>query len=595
MTVSTESDRTKPEDRPFLEYLKPHRKELGLGVFFLLATNAFDKAVPWLLRHAVDSLHAGSLDDVARYALYVVAVAAVMWGFRTLSRVLVFNVGRDVEYELRNEVLARIHILGPSFFRRVATGDIMSRATSDLGQVRLLAGFGTLHVVNATFAYTGAMALMVALSPTLTLWSLAPLPLFVFATRYFSRQMFHRSREAQEALSSLTGRVQEALSGVRLVRAFAIEDHIEQRFEEANQRALSGNMRLAVLRGVMWPTLLGLSSVATLVVIWKGGGMVIEGELTIGELTAFVAYLGQLVWPTMAFGFLLSVVQRGRASYRRIREILDAEPDVADTQGATEAGREGHLVVNQLSYAHGDTPVLNDVSFDVPSERSLAIVGRTGSGKSTLASLLSRLLPTPKGSISLDGQDVTAIKLRSLRRAVGYAQQEPFLFSSTVAANIALGLKDVGPEHSDDGDVFVRVRDAAAQAAVLEEIEGMPDGFDTIVGERGVQLSGGQKQRIALARALLNEPAVLVLDDPLSAVDARTERTILKALERAGEGRTLVLITNRINAASRADRIVVLDRGKIVESGTHEELSARDGIYGQLAARQRIEQELSQL
>jgi ATP-binding cassette subfamily B protein len=576
--------------RSLFRYIAPYRKTVVFGVLLLLVTNGLDKAIPWLLHLAIDALRAGDVGDVRDYAFVVIAIAAVMWAVRTLSRIVVFNVGRDVEYQLRNELLERVHLLGSSFFQRMGTGDIMSRATNDLGQVRLLVGFGLLHVVNSVVAYVGALALMFALSPKLTLYALIPVPMFVLATRWFSRALFKRSRASQEALSELADRAQETLSGVRLVRAFAIEDHAESRFEDANQNALRRNMDLVMLRGLMWPVLMTLASIGTLIVIWIGGSMVISGELTVGEFAAFLAYLGQLVWPTMAFGFLLSVVQRGRASYERVREILDAEPDVTEAEGAPDPKGQGALAVRDLSYAYGDLHALEDVSLEVPAGGSVAVVGRTGSGKSTLAALLPRLLSTPPSTVYLDGDDVTQLSLHGLRRSVGYAQQEPFLFSTTVAKNIGFAL-----DHPDAPDAMERIRSVAEEAAVLEEIESLPDGFGTVVGERGVQLSGGQKQRIALARALLNQPAVLVLDDPLSAVDAKTEAQILQAIDRAGEDRTVVLVTHRVAAARRADEIVVLDKGKVVERGTHEELVRGDGIYAQLAARQRIEQELASL
>lgn len=576
--------------RSLWSYLVPHRGRLLWGVVLLLGTNALDKSIPWLLQHAIDALRAGALDAVRDFALIVVAIAAVMWAVRTASRIVVFNVGRDVEYELRNEILGRIHLLGPSFFQRVGTGDIMSRATNDLGQVRLLVGFGVLHVVNSVFAYVGALALMLAISPRLTLFALMPVPLFVMATRWFSRALFRRSRASQEALASLADRAQESLAGIRLVRAFAIEEHAETRFEDANQNALRRNMDLVMLRGLMWPVLMTLASIGTLIVIWMGGSMVISGELTVGQFAAFNAYLGQLVWPTMAFGFLLSVVQRGRAAYERVRDVLDAEPDVVEAPDAQPPKGQGALAVRGLSYDYDGRRALEDVSVEVAAGGSLAVVGRTGSGKSTLAALLPRLLPTPERSVYLDDEDVTELELHGLRRSIGYAQQEPFLFSTTVAKNIGFALDDPDGAHAMD-----RIREAASEAAVLDEIESLPDGFETVVGERGVQLSGGQKQRIALARALLNQPSVLVLDDPLSAVDARTEARILQALDRAGEGRTVVLVTHRVAAAARTQRIVVLDQGRVVERGTHEELCAAGGIYSQLAARQRIEQELATL
>ncbi|MFW6086639.1 MAG: ABC transporter ATP-binding protein [Myxococcota bacterium] len=571
-------------------YLKPHWRQFALGALLLLVTNAFDKSIPWLLRYAIDSLTAGDYRAVRDFALAVLGVAAVMWVVRTASRITVFNVGRDVEYELRGDLLARIHRLGASFFSRMRAGDIMSRATSDLGQVRLLIGFGLLNVINALFAYIAAISLMVALSPKLTLFALAPYPLFVVITRMFSRALYDRSLHSQEALGTLAEVAQESLGGIRVVRAYALEDHERARFEAANQEAVRRNMRLVVLRGFMWPVLMTVGSIGTLIVIWVGGSMVLDGELSVGEFAAFSAYLGQLVWPTLAFGYLLSVIQRGRASWGRLQAILDAEPDVAEAPDARAPRGEGGLAVRGLTYGWTEQPVLQNVSFDVPAGGSLAVVGPTGSGKSTLAGLLPRLLPTPARSVYLDGDDVTELKLRGLRRQVGFAQQEPFLFSTTVARNIGFGLDD--PDAPDAPD---RVRKVAREAAVLEELEGLPDGLETLVGERGVQLSGGQKQRVALARALLNEPTVLVLDDPMSAVDARTETSILQALSRAGEGRTVVLVTHRVAAAARCDRVVVIDDGRVVERGTHDELCDAGGLYARLAARQRLEQELAVL
>lgn len=572
---------------PLVAWVRPYLGRIALGVLWLILTQAAEKAIPWLFRSGIDALAAGRLRDVGRVALWVIGLALVAWAVRTASRIAIFNVGRDVEFDLRNAVLAKLHQLGPSFFRRISTGDIMSRATNDLTQVRLLVGFGGLNLVNSTLAFGSALALMLVVSPRLTLLAMIPYPFLALAAMGFSWAMFRRSQEAQAALAKLAERVQEDVAGVRVVRSLGLEARQAERFEEANADAVRHNLALVAIRGLMWPVLLGLSSIGTLIVVYEGGNMVLVGTLTVGELAAFNAYLAQLVWPTLALGYLLSVLTRGRAAYERIRAVLGAEPEVREVPGARVAPSGGALAVRRLSFSVDGREVLRDVSFEVPAGSSLAVVGATGSGKSTLASLLARLLPTPPGSVYLDGVDVTTLTLRSLRRTVGYAQQEPFLFSTTIEKNLALALD---PEERDP---LSRMRAAAFEAAVLEDVDGMPDGFATVVGERGVQLSGGQKQRLALARALLNAPRVLVLDDPLSAVDARTEARILEAIDRAAQGRTLVLVTHRIAAARRADRVLVLDAGRVVEEGTHDELVARGGLYARLAERQRLENELA--
>lgn len=583
--------------RSLLSYTTPYRSQLWVGFVFLMLTNGLEKAIPWVLKLGVDAFSSDALSVVGTYALWVALLALGMMVTRVLSRVMIFNVGRHIEFTLRNELLQQMHQLGASFFARISTGDIMSRATNDLGQVRLMVGFGILNLINAVVAYVSALALMVTISPTLTLYALIPYPFFIIMTRTFARAMYRRSQDNQKALATLAERAQEYLAGVRVVRAFAADTFEAERFEKANQHAVKSSMALVTLRALMFPVLMGLSAIGTLVVLYRGGLMVNDGQLTKGEFLAFYAYLAQLTWPTMAFGYILSVVQRGRAAYDRVREVLDAQPDIEEASEPIAAkvgpgGRlgEGALAVRDLHFAHNGQPVLDGVDFEVEAGRSVALMGRTGAGKSTLAGLLPRLLPTPQGAVYLDDTDVTQMPLRDVRKAVGYAQQEPFLFSTTVARNIGFALED-----PDSDESMRRIREAATDASIIDEIERMPEGFDTIVGERGVQLSGGQKQRIALARALLNDPAVLLLDDPLSAVDAKTERTILGAFEKASRGRTLVLVTHRTAAAARCDEIVVLDEGKVIERGSHDELLRQGGFYAQLDARQSLEAELVEL
>jgi ATP-binding cassette subfamily B protein len=573
-------------------HFKRHFPAYVLGAIFLGGFQLAMNRVDWLSKSAIDAVFGGDGQRAIHSALIMLGLALVAFFTRIASRYYVFNAGRDVEYELRQMLLEKLHDLGSAFYRRMSAGEIMSRATNDLGQVRLLFGFGVLNVVNVVFAFASALQVMLAISWRLTCAAFVMVPLVVFATRGFSRQLFIRTRKNQETLGKLAGLVQGNLAGVRVVRSFALEAREMERFRATNEEYLEASLGLARLRGSMGPTLGASSAAGVLLFFWYGGILLLtdqaHGGITKGDFFAFNLALARMTWPIIALGFAYSILQRGRACFDRLKEIFDTAPEITDD--GTAAAKEGALEVRGLSFAYGKNDVLKDVTFDVARGRSLAIVGRTGSGKSTLAQLLVRLLPTPKGTVFIGGVDVRDLPLAELRKRLGYAQQDAFLFSTTVSRNIGFSI-----DEPDAPEAMEKIRAAAREAQVLQEALELPEQFDTVVGERGVQLSGGQRQRIALARALAWQPPFLLLDDPLSAVDAKTEAAILEAIERQAQQRTVVLVTHRVAAAAQCDEIIVLDEGRIVARGTHDQLVRQEGLYATFAEEQRAASELAEL
>lgn len=559
----------------------------GSGFLLILVYQVAQYVFDTRLIRAVDAAVHGQREWATRWALLLIALAASAFAVRVLSRVAIFNAGRDAEYELRGALFDKLLKLGPQHVAQHGAGDLMSRATNDLTQVRLLLGFGVLNVFNTLLALGSALAVTLGISVPLTAASLVSLPGLVWITRGFSRRIFLRTRENQAALGEMSDAVQVSLTGARLIRAYGLETVQAGQFAKVNHKLLTKSLDLARLRGAMGPIMQAVSAVGVVVVFWYGGYLRMQGTLTDGQLLAFFRAITRLTWPLIALGFLVSMIQRGRAAYERISQIFEAQPSIRGGLISRPFDHIPAVRVTQLTHQYGHQKVLDQVSFDVQPGERVAIVGRTGSGKSTLAQLLSRTLPMEHGHIWLDGFDACDLSLPLLRSTIRPCQQVPFLFSASISHNLAYAFDDPESEAAKR-----QARDMARQLRLDEDICHLPAGYETSVGERGIQLSGGQRQRVALGRALLAEARILVLDDPTSSVDTATEESLLQAIERQQGERSLIVVTHRISLASQCHRVLVLDAGRVVQWGTPEELSRCDGLYAQFVEEQRLEHEV---
>ncbi|MBI5170170.1 MAG: ABC transporter ATP-binding protein [Candidatus Eisenbacteria bacterium] len=541
-----------------------------------------------MLRFAVDDLYKGvTAEKLGRYAMMLFGIAIAAGLFKYAMRQFIIAISRRLEYELRNELFEHLQTLDAPWFQSHRTGETMSIATNDLSAVRMMLGPGVMYTVNTIIVSAVSIGFMVSISPRLTFYSLLPLPLVSLSVWWFGDRIHKRFEGVQARFARLSAHVQENLAGMRVVRAFTSERRQAERFAEHNRDYLEQNLDLIRTSGVFQPSLAFFSGLGALLVVWVGGREAVKGHITIGQFVAFTVYLGMLNWPMVALGWVINIFQRGLASYGRIHAILVTPPSIASPGTPAAAAKRDSAQIEfrhlTFTYPGAAEPALHDVSFTVPAGRTVALVGRTGSGKSTVLSLLPRVFDPPPGTVFLDGVDVREWDLDALRARIAPAPQETFLFSATVAENIAYGAHDAAPTAIE----------AAAKMANLDgDVRGFPDGYETRVGERGITLSGGQRQRAAIARAVLREAPVLLLDDCLSAVDTQTEEAILQGLRGEMRRRTCLLVSHRVSAVREADEILVFDRGRIAERGKHDELLALDGRYAALHRAQQLEEEI---
>jgi ATP-binding cassette, subfamily B, multidrug efflux pump len=582
-----------PSTRRLLRFVVRYRGRYVLGFVCVLSTTVVTLLAPWVLRLAVDDLQAGvTRSKLLFYAAATVAVTAASAVSRFFMRRIIIGVSRDLEYDLRNAFFSHLQRLPLGYFHQHRTGDLMSRATNDLNAVRMMIGPAVMYTASTACTFAAALSVMTSLNPRLTFVALLPLPIVTLVARYSGRAIHERFERIQQQLADLSAVTQETLAGVRVVRAYGQEEHELERFRRANEEYVERNKALIRLQGLYFPSMGFFMGISELLVLWIGARDVIASRMTVGELVAFNAYLLMLAWPMIAFGWVTNLLQRGRASWGRMLEVMDTPPAIADTDEtrntASIGTMRGAIELRNLDFAYGDVRILSDINVQIAAGQTVAIVGRTGSGKSTLLSLLARLHDPPPGTVFLDGIDVRTLPLATVRGLIGFVPQEPFLFSDTLAENVSFGSGE--PVTSRDA---VRIRDVSSIAGLDKDVADFPLGYETRVGERGITLSGGQKQRTAIARALYTDPRILILDDALSAVDTQTEEEILRRLRDVMRQRTSLIVSHRISTVRGADLILVLDEGRIVQRGTHDALVATGGLYADLHRQQQLEEELA--